>query len=166
MPRPTMRLLLASLALAVAPVSGALAEAEVVLLPDGTTGVTVDARACRKIGQSAAYRQAPGVEYRPGVDVRGHPVAPADVGGGYGIDLPDEITIPITVDLAGAWRDSTAAGTVQAEALLGVVTIRDGMAFWNGKAIDAEGQADLREACRRLGVLQDAAEERKPAPPR
>lgn len=163
MPRPTMRLLLAALALAAVPVSQANAEAEVVLLPDGTTSVTVDARACRKIGQQAAHRQAPGVEYRPGVDVRGKPVAPADIGGGYGIELPEEITIPITVNLDGAWRDRAAAGTVTAETLLGVVTIRDGMAFWNGQAIDAEAQADLREACRRLGVLQDAAEERKPA---
>ncbi|EKV30834.1 hypothetical protein C882_4171 [Caenispirillum salinarum AK4] len=162
MPRPTMRLLLASLALAVAPVSGALAEADVVLLPDGTTRVTVDARTCRKLDHRAAYRQAPGVQYQPGVDVRGNPVAPADVGGGYGIELPEEITIPITVDLAGAWRDRAAAGTVKAETLLGVVTIRDGLAFWNGEAIDAEAQADLREACRRLGVLQNAVEERKP----
>lgn len=88
---------------------------------------------------------------------------PADLGGGYGIDLPKEITIPITVDLDGAWHDYSA-GKVTTETLLGVVTIRDGLAYWNGQAIDAEGQADLREACRRLDVLQKAAETRKPRP--
>lgn len=164
MPRLPMRHLFATLATVTLFMAGypAHADPEVILLPDGTTRVTVDARACRKINQHGAYRQAPGVEYQPGVSVRGKPVAPADIGGGYTITLPQEITIPITVDLDGAWRDQIAAGTLKAETLLGVVTIRDGQAFWNGHAIDAEAQEELREACRRLGVLQDAAEERKP----
>lgn len=115
----------------------ALADAEVMLLPDGSTRLTVDADVCRKIGQSAAYHGAPGVEYEPGVDVRGAPVVPADIGGGYGVGIPKEITIPITVDLDGDWRDNATAGTLTAETLLGVVTIRDGMAFWNGRAINA-----------------------------
>ncbi|RMD62947.1 MAG: hypothetical protein D6826_06185, partial [Alphaproteobacteria bacterium] len=42
---------------------------------------------------------APDVAYRPGVDVRGRPVTPADVDGGVSIAVPETIEIPIKVDL-------------------------------------------------------------------
>ena len=58
--------------------------------------VTVTAGDCRRV---VAHVAAADVEYRPGVDVRGRKVAPADLGGGPPIKLPDEIAFDIKVDL-------------------------------------------------------------------
>ncbi|TNE34010.1 MAG: hypothetical protein EP348_11805 [Alphaproteobacteria bacterium] len=45
------------------------------------------------------YVEEPGVEYKPGVDVDGNPVAPADLDGGSQIKLPDHITIDLSLPL-------------------------------------------------------------------
>ncbi len=60
--------------------------------------VKVIARAsdCRRV---VAHVASADVEYRPGVDVRGRKVAPADLGGGSPIKLPDEIAFDIKVNL-------------------------------------------------------------------
>ncbi|MCH6591286.1 MAG: hypothetical protein IH806_12425 [Proteobacteria bacterium] len=58
--------------------------------------VKVTAGDCRRV---VAHVAAADVEYRPGVDVRGRKVAPADLGGGPPIKLPDEIAFDIKVDL-------------------------------------------------------------------
>ena len=48
------------------------------------------------------------VEYKPGVDVHGKAVVPADLGGGYQMKMPETIDIQIGIDLADrlALRDS------------------------------------------------------------
>ena len=58
--------------------------------------VKVTAGDCRRV---VAHVAAADVEYRPGVDVRGRKVAPADLGGGPPIGLPDEIAFDIKLDL-------------------------------------------------------------------
>ena len=40
------------------------------------------------------------VSYRPGVDVNGNAVAPADLNAQPQISVPDVISIPVTIDLA------------------------------------------------------------------
>lgn len=87
MPRPMKCLFFVVALLTAGWASGVRAEAEVVLLPDGTTRLLVDANTCQEIRDQAVYRQPAGVEYQPGVDSHGKPVPPADLGGGYGIDL-------------------------------------------------------------------------------
>ncbi|MSO73034.1 MAG: hypothetical protein EXQ84_05425 [Rhodospirillaceae bacterium] len=52
---------------------------------------------CKKLEQ---HVPADDVTYKPGVDVRGKPVVPADLGGGSTIKIPDEIHIQIGIDLA------------------------------------------------------------------
>lgn len=46
-----------------------------------------------------AYSPDPGVEYRPGVDVHGRPVAPADLNAALAADLNEVIRVPVTLDL-------------------------------------------------------------------
>jgi hypothetical protein len=58
---------------------------------------TVTTQDCREI---ATYVPADDVTYMPGVDVNGDAVAPADLGGGYGITAREEVTIDIRLDLA------------------------------------------------------------------
>jgi len=43
--------------------------------------------------------------FRPGIDVSGRPVAPADLGGGSGLGLPNEISFDLTVRLADFLRE-------------------------------------------------------------
>lgn len=141
-------------------------DAPVVAGAGGAPAVIMDAAACRSIGAGVEYRQPPGVAYQPGVSARGDPVVPADLYGGHAVRLPEEIAIPVTVDLAGPWRDpDDPVGVVNTEALLGVVTIRDGDAFWNGEPVEPATDRALREGCRRLDAMTKAAGGRKPAPP-
>ena len=58
--------------------------------------VTITANDCQRV---VAHVAAADVEYRPGVDVRGRKVTPADLGGGAPIGLPDEIAFDIKLDL-------------------------------------------------------------------
>jgi hypothetical protein len=58
------------------------------------------------------HEPAPDVTYQPGVDVHGRPVAPADLGGGQQIQLPDVIYIPIEVLVSGQIRHSRQFGAV------------------------------------------------------
>ncbi|PIW30710.1 MAG: hypothetical protein COW30_01680 [Rhodospirillales bacterium CG15_BIG_FIL_POST_REV_8_21_14_020_66_15] len=46
------------------------------------------------------HRPGADVAYAPGVDVRGKPVVPADVGGGPALDLPDVFEFTVTKDLS------------------------------------------------------------------
>lgn len=58
---------------------------------------------CEKLVQ---YRPDPGVAYAPGVDVRGNPVAPADLpGSASSIPVPDQVEFDISFNpLRGATR--------------------------------------------------------------
>lgn len=98
---------------------------------------------CRNL---VVHLPAPGVAYRPGVDVHGKPVAPADLGGsatGGG-----EITIQLQMDmLRGQGR-----GGVEANAGLGTLTIRNGRGYLNGEPLHGWEQEVLLDACRKLGI--------------
>lgn len=112
--------------------------------------IVVRSSECRQLVQS----HAPGAaDYQPGVDVRGKAVAPADVGGGYGLAMPDAIDVQIGIDLAD--RLSRRAGESQRKVLpyegkapLGTLTIKGQEASWNGQRLMPADQAALAEACR------------------
>jgi hypothetical protein len=107
------------------------------------------------------------VEYKPGVDVHGNAVAPADMGGGYQLDLPQTIDIQIGVDLADrlGLRDAKKHGAPPARrampfsgyAPLGTLSIKGNEAYWNGARITPQDEVVLAEACRqglgRAGIL-------------
>lgn len=92
---------------------------------------------------------APDVEYQPGVDSQGRPVAPADIDGGYQVTLPDTIRIPITVllqDRFGIPADSTL---YKGEAEIGVVEVSlDGeRVTFNGQELGTAEARALSAAC-------------------
>jgi hypothetical protein len=74
------------------------------------TTVQITKADCRRL-----VRHVPSadVAYKPGVDVRGRPVAPADAGGGPRITLPDVFEFDVTIDvrkyLGGPEADAAAA---------------------------------------------------------
>ena len=71
------------------------------------------------------------VAYRSGVDVRGCRVAPADLGGATTIGVPQEIEIPITVELEKTIA-AAASGLYKPEANFGKVVYTNGRAWFNG----------------------------------
>jgi len=123
---------------------------------------------CSKLVQ---HVPADDVTYKPGVDVRGRPVVPADLGGGGTITIPEEIDIQIGIDLADRLALREARGTrpvlpFEGKAALGTLTIKGNDAFWNGTRIAPQDEALLAEACRK--GLTDAGitlPTKKPTPP-
>ncbi len=108
------------------------------------------------------------VTYKPGVDVHGKPVVPADLGDASAITMPEEINIQIGIDLADrlALRDAKRAGAnpgvpgattgVTRKVMpysgigqVGVLSIKGNDAFWNGERIAPQDQLLLAEACRK-----------------
>jgi hypothetical protein len=73
----------------------------------GFTGIAVTPADCRLLER---HQPAPDVAYRPGVDVRGRPVAPADLGGAPGFELPPVLEFTLALDPFeyGARRDLAA----------------------------------------------------------
>lgn len=57
--------------------------------------VTVTKQDCQAM---ATYHTPNGVDYQPGVDVHGKPVAPADAPGGFAYNLPAKIEFDITIN--------------------------------------------------------------------
>jgi hypothetical protein len=136
---------------------------------------------CSKLVQ---HQPADDVTYKPGVDVRGKAVVPADIGGGSSITIPEEINIQIGIDLADrlALRDARRAtppipGATPApvrkvlpyegKAPIGMLTIKGSDAYWNGERITPQDEALLAEACRKgMTAAGVTLPTRKPTPPK
>lgn len=95
---------------------------------------------------SALVPDVPGADYVPGVDARGSPVPPAD--------LPSDAarieSSPIEISPALRRRFHVAAGSplFRRKSAAGVVTIRDGRAWFNGAPL-ADNERDMMlAACR------------------
>ena len=113
------------------------------LAADGTG--TVSRQDC---GRITVHTPAPGVEYKPGEDVQGRKVAPADLGGGSAIVLPNEIVIDIGIKLDEKYGLG-AGGVYAGAASVGKVAVRDGALYWNDRRMDAADQHAIAEACRK-----------------
>lgn len=125
----------------------ALASATAAAQAETITITTVDC------AQLAEHRPLPDVEYRPGEDVRGRKVAPADLAGSTAdIALPEFVHIPITVDLAARYGIPANSVLFKAEAYVGSakVSLRDGRAWFNGKPLASEEQRALAALCQQV----------------
>ncbi|MFQ5773206.1 MAG: hypothetical protein ACE5GS_01680 [Kiloniellaceae bacterium] len=102
---------------------------------------------CRRL---VKHVPAPDVAYRPGVDVRGRAVAPADLDDGVRIAPPETIEIDIQVELEDRFGIPADPDLFDADAQIGNVTVRDGRAYFNGQPLQNEAQADLTERCQEI----------------
>jgi hypothetical protein len=124
-----------------------LALALVLTLPASAAAgtLTMSKSECRKL---VRHQPSADVAYRPGVDVRGRRVAPANLGGGPTIAVPDEIEIPITAEIDKT-IGAAASGLYKPEASIGKVTYKNGRAWFNGQPLETGANAEVVAACQK-----------------
>lgn len=90
------------------------------------------------------------VAYKPGVDVHGNKVVPADLGGGVTINAPKSFEIPITIDLQKRLGIPVSPSQYQTQNFtVGVVKWEDGRATFNGEPLQSEEAAKLSALCQK-----------------
>ena len=111
-------------------------------------GVKVTRETCNHV---VAHQPSADVAYKPGVDVNGNSVAPANLNNDPQIGVPKEIVIPITIDLQQRLGHSKTDRKYDSDAQIGVVTYRDGQVFYNGKPLQG-GQTEIKiaAACQKI----------------
>jgi hypothetical protein len=107
--------------------------------------VTITGVDCRKL---ARHMPAPDVAYKPGVDARGRPVAPADINAAPQIRVPETITFDAAVDLRRFGIPQTSPLFQPNVAVGRVDVLQDGRVFFNGERLGDPEIAALEEFCR------------------
>lgn len=110
----------------------------------GAYTVRLSADDCRRL---VPHEQAPDVAYRPGTDVRGRDVAPADLGGGPVVALPETYEFVIAVDLARRFGVPSPAGGFLAEGSVGVVGFDGERLTFNGQPLAPEAEPYVAGLC-------------------
>lgn len=92
---------------------------------------------------------APGVDYQPGVDVHGAPVAPADVEE-PDIVLPDVIPISISADRREQFSLGPESPLLNVDAGIGIVEFQlsSGRLYFNGIELSKSDEQALAALCR------------------
>lgn len=120
--------------------------------PEGLR-LSIDRDTCRRIARP--HRPAGDVAYREGVDVRGKPVAPADLPGSYRFQTPETIEFDLAFNpLANTAVDREAfanTGTAIARVAVDVAT---GEVRIDGKTVGPEGETAILERCRAAGFIE------------
>ena len=108
--------------------------------------------AADRVTPQPGARAVAGADYVPGVDVRGNPVAPADLAIAPRFTLPEELVLPVTPDVFTFLGRAPPRGLEQLRVNVGELRIRlsDGRATFNGQPLGPTADADLVAACRQL----------------
>lgn len=99
---------------------------------------------CRRLVE---HRPDPGIDHRPGVDVRGKPVPPADLpGSGLRLEPADEIEFEISFN---PLEGGSAGRFGSTELFVGTVRfdLKTGAAAFNGVPLSDPEQAELSRKC-------------------
>jgi len=96
------------------------------------------------------YVAPAGVDYQPGVDVNGRPVAPADLDDGRRLQLPESIPVIISEDTRKRFHVSHHSPLFDADAVVGIVELRlsDRRLTFNGVELDDHEANALAAMCR------------------
>jgi hypothetical protein len=125
-----------------------LALAAVAWAAPASAEIAISRKDCQRL---VSHEPAPDVAYQPGVDVHGRPVAPADLGGGQQIQLPDVIYIPIEVLIQDKYGIPANSVLYDATALVGVVSVRGNQVYFEDQPLTDPEIVALEEACRDRG---------------
>jgi len=106
--------------------------------------LAISPEVCAKIVSLAT--SVPGADYVPGVDAGGNPVPPADLPS----DAPGIETPPIAIGPGLLRRFHVTGGSplLRRKSAVGVVTIRDGRAWFNGAPLGDNERDMMLAACR------------------
>lgn len=113
--------------------------------PQRPQTLQVSAETCRRLVQHAP---APDINYRPGVDAYGRPVAPADLAPAPILGPPPQMTLNIGADLR---RYGVPATSPLFQPNVGVGEISfdlNGRIFFNGQPLGGAEQSALADQCR------------------
>lgn len=88
------------------------------------------------------------VAFQPGVGLSGESVPPADLHAPLQIEA-DDLIVPITLDLAERLDIDLAPG-VEGEALVGVISVRGGEAFFNDQLLNPGQNQALLQYCKQM----------------
>jgi len=117
-------------------------------LPAPAEAPALDPSFCRALTK---HTPSADVAYQPNLDVHGKAVAPADLPGNATIELPEEITIPLTANLSQFLNLDQSAfpfNTMQRNDInLGTLTVRGEAVFFNGKPLTDAQQDNLAVLC-------------------
>ena len=106
--------------------------------------VTITGTDCRKL---VRHQPAPDVAYKPGVDVKGRKVAPADINDAPQIKVPETITFDAAVDLR-RFGIPNSSPLFQPNVGIGRVDVQpDGRVFFNGERLGNPEVTALEELC-------------------
>ena len=97
-----------------------------------------------------AHRPDASVEYRPGVDAAGRPVAPADLPGHESLAIgTDEVSIELRIPLSEFYEAPASLQPLigNAEIDPGRVTVRDGVAYLGDHRLTDQDQNAIARAC-------------------
>jgi len=105
--------------------------------------------ATERCRETTTYGPTDSVIYRPGFDIKGRAVVPADLGSHKGISIPSDIDIEIIINLRdqlGRGRDlekykNMTPPFVSGEWLVGQLSLRGANLYWNDKLIIRDSQA-------------------------
>lgn len=112
------------------------------------TTVQITAEDCSQLVRHVA---ADDVTFRPGVDVDGEAVAPADLDGTVNIAVPDTIVFPLTLDLASRLGIPPGGNAdYLARPVIGEIAVStDGRVTFNGVPLTSDEQFELAQKCQR-----------------
>ena len=115
---------------------------------DAGSTVQIAKRDCQRL---VAHLTDPGVAYVPGTDVRGRPVAPADLGGAPRRFVPETVIVDVDVDLQRRFGFPANADSYDVDVDVGKVEIApDGTARFEGRLLQDEAQTELARRCQEV----------------
>lgn len=102
----------------------------------------IDPGTCRLL---PTHHPAPDVAYKPGVDVHGKAVAPADLS--KGPRPPLRVEIPLTLGLARQLNLAVPPTVLPDTAEVGRIVVQDGKVLFNGQPIGSHAEDELAVLC-------------------
>ncbi len=94
------------------------------------------------------YTASPDVTHQSGIDAHGRPVMPADLDSESRFEAPGHYLVSLEVDLAERLGIPPDPSNFDADAEIGLVEVREGRTYINGRPLQSEGQAEFAVLCR------------------
>lgn len=111
----------------------------------------LDPETCKQL---VTHQPAPGVEYKPGIDVQGKPVVEADLTKPQ-IAMPEKFSFDLTLDVAAYAGIQVPAG-IEGTGKIGAITYENGRFSFDGKPLTGGEEAALVALCTPKPELQNS----------